>query len=744
MNISRVSEPILCLCGLSLSATLWAGASGAPGKFSISHDQYQGDTDGEFTIKCDMWYGNNATSYTIYEKQGADGDYTAAAAGTLDDKTPDAQNLEIPFTGKDDYLGTYYYYGKFCNSYGCVTTDEVSLSVGGSSSGGGTATTESITLKGLDSGNYTLQLTQPAGETGYTLSCAATATPNYEVSVSNPDVAQASVSEGVLTVNGLKPGRSGIVIHETTTDVYRYVGLCVLRSDGSRPGLPDYVAVGSVSEDTQADLAFWHDLGEGLAGKRCDIRYVYINGGHDYGWRTWTDVDGYRVTSYLKESLKLGMIPYFVYYNIPDGGESYTTDLEHIQSTSYMTDYYLDLKFFLELCAASAQGEMVGIVLEPDFIGYMMQNAGTTPDNIAAAGVAAAYTSGVLDSATDPVFPNTLAGVVQSINYTIRKYYPSARFGWQFNTWGYNGAPGQGLMHATETMGQASGRAFIQKAAETTANYYLSAGILSYGADFISVDKYGLDGAYEGKADPSESRWFWNADLWNNYLFYVSILHQTTGKPVTLWQIPVGHINHSTLTSPYTGSAFTDLANTETHYEDSAPTYFFGDTFEPGTSARLTYFSTNNSGDNKVTASGSQVTWGSHMEESKAAGVDCILFGAGVGSSTDGVGNPPTDDYWWITALQRYYQAPVAYDRTGVTGCAAAPASGVYPNPCDGPLTLRAATDGQHVWRVRSLNGQTLAEGTFSGLTATVSAGHLPKGLYLLQLDGETIKFIRK
>jgi hypothetical protein len=32
------------------------------------------------------------------------------------------------------------------------------------------------------------------------------------------------------------------------------------------------------------------------------------------------------------------------------------------------------------------------------------------------------------------------------------------------------------------------------------------------------------------------------------------------------------------------------------------------------------------------------------------------LRGAGVGASTDGVGNPPTDDYFWIQKVQEYYQ----------------------------------------------------------------------------------------
>jgi hypothetical protein len=47
------------------------------------------------------------------------------------------------------------------------------------------------------------------------------------------------------------------------------------------------------------------------------------------------------------------------------------------------------------------------------------------------------------------------------------------------------------------------------------------------------------------------------------------------------------------------------------------------------------------------------------MQEAKDNRVISVLFGAGVGTSTDGVGSPPTDGSWWITAAQRYFQSPV-------------------------------------------------------------------------------------
>jgi len=108
-----------------------------------------------------------------------------------------------------------------------------------------------------------------------------------------------------------------------------------------------------------------------------DVRYIYLNGGHEYGWSTWNGTvnqRGGRAISYIRESLKLGMSPSFVYYNIPDGGESYTTNLSHINSSTYMAGYFNDLKLALDIINQEAPDELVQMILEPDFLGYLAQN----------------------------------------------------------------------------------------------------------------------------------------------------------------------------------------------------------------------------------------------------------------------------------------------------------------------------------------------------------------------------------
>ncbi len=289
------------------------------------------------------------------------------------------------------------------------------------------------------------------------------------------------------------------------------------------------------------------------------------------------------------------------------------------------------------------------------------------------AATSGAYDSGALVRGVDPDFPNTLTGFVKAVNYSLKKHTPNGFLGWQLNLWAASGAPGNGIVHSTEAFGFEAGKQRIVDNARANAAFALKAGV-GYAADFTSIDKYGLDAmcAEPGQAgDPARAVWFWNNDLWNNYLLFAKTLKQTLSLPVVLWQVPVGHINGTTRPSPteYNGSgAFPVLPNQSQQCEDSASTFFFGDTFT-ATGNRLEYFSRNEWRDPKLTVNGTAVTWGSHFQEAADAGVVSILMGAGVGTATRGVPQPgntsavpvdaPTDGYYWITRVQEYYARPV-------------------------------------------------------------------------------------
>ncbi len=491
----------------------------------------------------------------------------------------------------------------------------------------------------------------------------ATRTVTFDVSITSivsrkGAMVSTTINGNSVTFTGLKAGRTGLKI--TAGGQSYYMGFRVNQSNGAIPGLPNYLSVGSVSEDTTDDLSFWHDITTDLKNKDMDIRYIYINGGPIAGWRSWNAT---RVINFAKESLRFGLVPYFVYYNIPDGGESLDTDYKHIQDPTYMTAYFKDLDIFMTQAKDVLQDELYGIILEPDFLAYLQQNSGGQIPNNSPSAISTS-----VGASTIAANAGNLRTLVDRINATIaqkRSDGHNLTFGWMLNLWSY--APtsgGKGVLRRTDNndLGFTNGRAAIKEGATATTQYAIDAGVLTHGANFLAVDRYGLDAAGTGGAnpnDPASSIWYFNNDHWMNYLYYIENIHLTSQLPVVIWQLPVGHLNGSTSVSAYTNSVFTDLPNTTTKYEDSSTTFFLGDTFSPGNAARTSYFTENKYNDPKLKVNGGLVTWGNHMQETKNAGVISVMFGAGVGASTDGVGSPPTDDYFWIQKVQQYFKGGV-------------------------------------------------------------------------------------
>ncbi len=555
---------------------------------------------------------------------------------------------------------------------GVVVT--VTTQIGG---GNGGAATPTVGLTGYDqTGAPAMSVLIPQGTTTIPLTASGQANPAFKVEVNNGRAVKATLVGGTtlqLQSNDVNGGRAGLRITETTSGSVRYVGVRVKDAAGANPGFPKYVSMGVVSEDADADLDMFNSFGTGDKNRYVDNRYIYLNGGPINGWWTWSNVPGERARKYVRESLKMGAIPTFVWYNIPDGGESYTTDLEHIQTRSYMKAYFELLRDTLAIFNEEAKDETIMMVMEPDFLGYMMQLSGKTPDQIQA--FASAAKDAGLWTAADPVYPDTLPGLVATINHIIKRDAPQVRFGWQFNVWasldGSVNAPNapKSLMKVTDgdQQGWTNGRKTIYDNAVRIAAFYKAAGVTTEGAHFISFDKYGLDAVGvngAAAADPAGSTWFWNVDHWNNYLYFVKTLHDQTNLPVALWQLPVGRINHSKAVNPYAADgSFTDLDNTTNKYEDSTASYFFGDAFVPGSAARTGYFAANASTDPATANTAGTLSWGAHIQAAKDAGVFNLMFGDGVGMSTRArpvsKGQPAPDGWWLMTAIQRYLAHPI-------------------------------------------------------------------------------------
>ncbi len=537
--------------------------------------------------------------------------------------------------------------------------------------------------------------------------------PIQDVLIRSKSIATLELNGNNLVVKAHRTGYTGIKV-VTATESY-YFGLRINQSNGEVPGMPKYVSMGFKSEDgtlfqgaDAADIEFWEDLNHNeLKNKDMDFRYTYINGGPAVGKPDGVHyinadpirVDGTRHKRFASLSLKLGLIPSFVYYNVPDGGESFDMDLRHLQNKEYMDSYFAELKVFLEDMDSIMGDNIYSIVVEPDLIGYMQQNSGKTLDNILTA-VNTTYnyqnevTGYTIDTSAVNIHWNTVLGTyeysrnpdfsdhlplgqeyssedpnanqgsftdfVRAVNYEIDKH-PNAYFGWKTNLW--SDAMHPSVLDDTDPseFGWTTGRQRVYTAGQNTIQYALDGGIDKGGVDFVVLDKYGLDAmAVTGGsiANVDDEYWFFSSDHWYNYLHFTKALHNESNLPVVIWQLPVGRINGSQTISAYTDSAFEDVPNTPRDWECSSLSWFLGDTMVvPANNVenRFSHFSTNVYGDTNLVTMGDTIVWPPHIDVAEGNGVVTTMYGAGVGNSSDGIGFPPEDDYFSIQKIQDYY-----------------------------------------------------------------------------------------
>ncbi|BFM43053.1 hypothetical protein CFS9_16940 [Flavobacterium sp. CFS9] len=562
----------------------------------------------------------------------------------------------------------------------------------------------------------------------------------------NVTVFDYTITGNTLKIIPKKAGRSGLQITTSDGSIY-HLGLRIDNTNGSVSKYPDYVAVGSVSEDTNDDVNFFNngiDDSNLLKNNRMEVRYIYINGGPIAGWNTWQPD---RAIKFARNSVKMGLIPFFVFYNIPDGSESYELDLAHVKDPAYMTAYFSNLNLFLNQVKAELGDEFFGVVLEPDFLGYMQQYNEPITTTTAVNATSIAQNVG------------TLKTLVERINFELNKKRTdenlNMEFGWQLNLWAKAGVAGpKGIIRETDTGTFTTQLNKIKQTALDIFQYTNSMGIMSNNADFISIDKYGLDamgaGSTGNPADPFSYTWFWNNDHWMNYLNFVQKLYEASGKHVVLWQIPVGHINGSETINERTAGPFQILNNTSQHYEDSATTFFFGDTVNFSNDAlRYNYFSQNKHADPKllVNPTTKKVTFGNHFAEVKNSGTKLVLMGAGVGASTDGIGNPGTtltDDHFWIQKLQDYY-----INQTSATSKSSNAATVnddltfdssliIYPNPTKEELNINTEEKVEVVY-VFDMNGENVI--TLKNKTK-INLSELKNGWYIVAVKLENGKKI--
>jgi GH18 family chitinase len=479
----------------------------------------------------------------------------------------------------------------------------------------------------------------------------------------------------VLTVNAVRGGLSGLAIKENQTGRVRYIGLAVKDYTGAVPKFPPYVSISNLTQFFTQGQAFYKDIRNGPAddNKRLDAGWYYYYPAY---------LSNGILDCYIRNSLRFGIQPGFTWYNL--SADNAAVDSADMQDTTFLKGYYTELMQLMQYCSSVMKGVPISIGIEPDFIGYMKIDYPNYINLTYPCKISAAYSSGVL-TGSDPKYPNNMQGFCESISYVIKKYYPDAITSWAFPMWACTHNSGKGIMHATDagyfynsSGNYNNGRSLIMSDYMQLSNISLTLG-LNYLTDCLNIEGWGYDGGYDVGEDsawyyPENTDWFWNDQYWDNLLLAAGTMSAAvtsggTGMPVIL-NGNSGHIDHSLMESPssyHSNNLFPDLGDGISHFEDSAPDYFFGDTIVISGLNRLNYFSAIAVGDTgNVIVKSDTVIWKQHITKALANGVIGISFGPGEVIDTHNTPDPntlpynlPSDQYWWMVKAQRYYQNPV-------------------------------------------------------------------------------------
>ena len=111
--------------GIRISGDCSTGkpAKPAPGQGALSHDNGwdTGLQDGDYTVTMDLWSGQNANAFRLYENG------TPVATVPLTEGGVSPQQATVPISGRAD--GTYVYTGELINGGGVTATDSVTVEV---------------------------------------------------------------------------------------------------------------------------------------------------------------------------------------------------------------------------------------------------------------------------------------------------------------------------------------------------------------------------------------------------------------------------------------------------------------------------------------------------------------------------------------------------------------------------------------------------------------------------------------
>lgn len=256
-------------------------------------------------------------------------------------------------------------------------------------------------------------------------------------------------------------------------------------------------------------------------------RYQYLAGGVNtgHGWSTWNP-DGAFVSKYVRESRAHGLTPVLTYYQLlqshgaGDGQGEAAKDLANLKDNALMKAYYDDLALALRRAGEAAGGRTVVLHVEPDLWGYVEQRDGD-PSRVpaAVASTGDARLAGL---------PDTAAGFAQAIVRLRDAVAPQVRLGYHMSTWGTGVDP----VLQDPSLGE------VDRLAARSAAFYQGLGARF---DLVFSDPSDRDDGFDAKVNGDHGAGRWTTGDYRRDARWLAGMHRATGRPIVMWQIPLGN-----------------------------------------------------------------------------------------------------------------------------------------------------------------------------------------------------------
>lgn len=196
-------------------------------------------------------------------------------------------------------------------------------------------------------------------------------------------------------------------------------------------------------------------------------------------------------------------------------------EVNAVNQVDLLTRYLNDYRFFLQTIGTSH--DMID--LEADFWGFAR---GTGDVNTVPAQVTAAAPNDCGNQA------NTIAGLSRCLIEMTRKYAPNATVGLHLTCWDWPGNE------------------------QKCARDYVALGAKN--ADFLVGEVEDRDAGFNALPENGGRNSFWTEEKWSAQLGYWKTMAEAVGKPIVVWQIPVGNMQQN---------------NTPYHYQDDKVDWLF-------------------------------------------------------------------------------------------------------------------------------------------------------------------------